>query len=168
MHGAYESVDWEHTGLLWAAARGYPRGSVGATRPMNTEHSTYTRTARGGHYYHITYKSPEPRVETRHMALVSLMRFFNKFYRLTISALGLHVILLYVRGCVKHAVHAEDDDRADIVIRGLVEMSPSAVSAAPTAAHGAHISLANSVSGHWTGWLSTTWSSKFKREEMKI
>lgn len=70
--------------------------------------------------------------------------FFNKFYRLTISALGLHVILLYVIGCVKHAVHAEDDDRTDIVIQGLVEISPPAFSAASTTAHNAHISLANS------------------------
>lgn len=60
------------------------------------------------------------------MALVVLMRFFNKFNRLSISALGLHVILLYVIGCVKHALHAEDDDRTDIVIQGLVETSLSA------------------------------------------
>ncbi len=51
---------------------------------------------------------------------------FHKFNRLSISALGLHVILLYVIGSIKHAVRAEDDDRTDIVIQGLVETSLSA------------------------------------------
>lgn len=50
---------------------------------------------------------------------------FHKFNRLSVSALGLHVILLYVKGCIKHAVQAEEDDRADIVIQGLAEMSLS-------------------------------------------
>lgn len=136
--------------------------SVGATRRMNTEHSTYTGTPRGSHYYHITYKSPEPRVETWHATLVSLMRFFNKFNRLTISALGLHVILLYVRGYIKHAAHAEDGDRADIVIWGLVEISLSAVNPASTSAHNAHISL-----WKWKGRLSTTWSSRLKTEKWR-
>lgn len=60
------------------------------------------------------------------MALALLMRFFNKFNRLSISALGLHAILLDAIGCIKSAVHAQDDDRTDIVIRGLVETSLSA------------------------------------------
>lgn len=65
---------------------------------MNTEHSAYTRTPSGGHHYHITYESPEPWIETRHMASVPLMRSFNKCNRMSISAPGLHVILLYVTG----------------------------------------------------------------------
>lgn len=48
------------------------------------------------------------------MALVLLMGFFNKFYRLSISGLGLHVMFVYVTGCIKHAVHAEDS-RTDII-----------------------------------------------------
>lgn len=56
------------------------------------------------------------------MALVLLMRCFNRFNRLSISAPKLHVILLKVINCVKHAVYAEDD-RTDIVIQGLVEIS---------------------------------------------
>ena len=102
MHGVCESVDWEHTALPWAAARGCLRGSCQCRQrdrlqPMNTEHSAYTRTPCGGHHYHITYESPEP-WRHRHMASVPLTRSFNKFNRMSISAPGLHVILLHVTG----------------------------------------------------------------------
>lgn len=60
------------------------------------------------------------------MTLALLVRVFNKFKRLSISVLGLHVLFLHVIGCIKHAVHTEDDDRTDIVIQGLVEISLSA------------------------------------------
>lgn len=45
-------------------------------------------------------------------------KVFNKFTRL-------HVIMLYVTGCIKHDVHAEDDDRTGIVIQRLAEISLS-------------------------------------------
>lgn len=62
---------------------------------------------------------------------------FHKFNRFAISALGFHVILLYIKGCIKHAVQEEEDDRTDIVIQGLVEISLSlpAFDAAHTAAN---------------------------------
>lgn len=164
----YENVAWEHTGPPPAAARGSLRGSCqcgqhDCLQPMNTEHSTNTRTPRGSHYYHITYKSPEPWIETRHTALVFLMRFFNKFNRLSISALELHAILLYVIGCIQHAAHAEDDDRPDIVIRGLVEISLPACfqHCARSSQQCTHQFSKFTVGGNWERRLSTTWSSRF-------
>lgn len=70
----------------------------------------------------------------RHTALVFLMRF-NNFNKLSISALGQLVILLYVIGCVKYAVNLEDDDRTDIVIYRLVQVSVSAYDMERTAAN---------------------------------
>lgn len=57
------------------------------------------------------------------MALVLFIRFFNKFNSLSISASGLHAIMIYEIGCIKYAIHVEDDDRIDTVILRLADLS---------------------------------------------
>lgn len=89
--------------------------------------SPLTETPPSSHYNHITYKSPEPWIEMRRMALVLHTRSSNKFNRHGISALGFHVIYVYVMGSVKNAAHAEGDGTG-IIMGGLVETSLSACS----------------------------------------
>lgn len=94
---------------LWADAGGRLRGSRQwgqhkRLQAMNTELSCWTpnhlpTTLGASHYKYITYKSPQPWIEMRHLALVLRERGLTiNFTGTKFSTLGPHVVYVYVTG----------------------------------------------------------------------